>query len=125
MLIGLLLASSALGVAALLPPSLAVEWLGVILAIVAAIYVGFALVDARPRQVATELAFAGVTILLTLAGLWWQPWVLVPGYFLHGVWDMLHYWRRPIINTRLPWWYAFFCLTFDWPIAAYVLWRWV
>ena len=121
---GLLLVTPTLAFAVLLPDALALEWLAVVLAVVAAIYVGFALRDARPKPLMIELVFAGITLSLVLAGLWWHPWMLALGYFLHGVWDLLHTGRRRVIDTQLPWWYALFCIAFDWPVAAFMMWRW-
>ncbi|WP_425147310.1 DUF6010 family protein [Deinococcus sp.] len=122
--VGLLLAALTLALAGLLPSASALEWLTVVLAVVAAVYVGFGLQDTRRAVVVTEIAYAVFTLGLALGGLWVAPWLLALGYLLHGGWDMLHFWRRPVIGTRLPWWYAAFCLTYDWPVAAYSLWRW-
>lgn len=123
-LMGLFLALPTLGLAAMLPQDRALEWLAIVLGIVAAIYVGFALVDARPSSVRIEVAFAALTVLLALGGLWITPLLMAFGYALHGVWDVLHFWRRPVVSTRVPWWYTAFCLTFDLPVAAYLWWRW-
>lgn len=103
-MIGLLLALATLGLAALLPAHQALEWLAVVLALVAAVYVGFALVDTRPLALRIEVAFAAVTVMLALGGLWHAPLLMALAYLLHGAWDMLHFWRRPIVPTRVPWW---------------------
>jgi hypothetical protein len=122
--VGLLLAAPSLTLAALLPGGRALEWLTIILAVVAAVYVGFGIQDARRAVQITEIGYAAFTLARALGGLWVSPRLLALGYLLHGGWDMLRFWRRPVIATRMPWWYAVFCLTFDWPVAAYILWRW-
>ncbi|MGB9473832.1 MAG: DUF6010 family protein [Candidatus Udaeobacter sp.] len=55
------------------------------------------------------------------------PVVLIMGYFLHGVWDVLHEMHAhggPDLfgvqqPTKIPLAYGAFCVAYDWSIAAY------
>lgn len=85
------------------------------LAIVAAIYVGFALADGRSRIMATEIGVAALFSAAALCGLLISRWVVVGAYLLHGFWDFAHH-RR--IETAMPRWYIPFCALFDWLFAA-------
>ena len=75
---GLYLAASIILLAAALPPQLALDWFAIVLAVVAAIRLGFAFVDGRKRGLTVEVAFAG----LALAELWFTPLLLTVGYVL-------------------------------------------
>ncbi len=59
------------------------------------------------------------------------PVVLIAGYALHGGWDLLHE-VQPHMHvdvfggreaTKIPLAYGAFCITFDWAVAAYFVYR--
>ncbi len=89
------------------------------LLIISSIYIGFAVNDGRPREVAIEivafLAFVGVSLL----GLWGSPYWTIGGYIAHGVWDLLHHERG--IQTVVVRWYPPVCVLYDWIFAAVLL----
>jgi hypothetical protein len=94
---------------------------GVMLAIVAAIYIGFALAERSGPNLAIELAFATAIVVIVFVGLGASRYWIAGGLAAHGVWDLLHHHRHPVIGTReLPRWYPPACLVFDFPIAAFV-----
>jgi uncharacterized protein DUF6010 len=80
-------------------------------------------------QRAWRLETAGV-ILFSVFGILGLrfPVALIVGYFLHGVWDIVHeihaHGGMRLVGaqefTELPLAYAAFCAAFDWCIAAYV-----
>ncbi len=82
---------------------------------IAAVEVGFGLVDGRTLPVVAETA-AGAATLVAAARLpaRHRPLLLVA----HAAWDALHHPRG--ITTRMPWWYPAMCAGFDLAYAAAV-----
>src|SRR6185437_8959723 len=72
---------------------LALRWLdqatvqSLLLAMIAAVYIGFAVADGRPRVIAVETTIAGAFVLLAAAGVAGSAWLLVLGYTAHGLKD--------------------------------------
>ena len=119
LLIGVALAGLTYGVAGVLPGEVRLPLHAVLLAGIAAVYVGFALSVGRPRflvlQITGALAFGAAAV----AGLTVHPNILAAGYGLHGVWDLLHH-RSEIPGRQVPW-YIPLCLAYDWGVAGYLL----
>lgn len=92
----------------------------VLLAAIAAVYVGFALTDGRLRLVFLETGAAVGFLALVLVGLVGSPMLLALGFMLHGFWDLMHHPKRGI-ETRLPEWYPPFCAAYDFVHAAFFL----
>lgn len=94
----------------------------VLVGMIGAVYIGFALADGRPRAVVIELlvgwAFGGAA----LAGLLWSPVAIVAALFAHGFWDLLH--RRPGALAATPRWYVPFCAVYDFLAAAGLAFLW-
>jgi len=96
------------------------------LIMIAAFYLVFAsyvgAVAARRLEVAVVIAFAAVA----LAGVR-LPLILIIGYSLHGVWDLIHELQahgvysvfQPGQLTPVPLAYGFFCAAFDFSMAVY------
>ena len=61
----------------------------------------------------------GSVRLLVLAGLLQSPAILAMGYFLHGLWDLVHHPRY--LRSPGPWWYKPLCLAYDWVIALVIV----
>lgn len=97
---GLLFAGAAMGFLALIPERDALRLLAVLLAFIAAVYLGFAILDGRPAVIAIEsIGAAGFAALAVLA-LWLaEPLFLAVGYLGHGVWDVIHHPRG--VDTRM------------------------
>ena len=108
---GLVLALVTLGFASLLPAAMAFDFFTVLLAIIAAIYVGFAIADGRSTIKWAEISTAVLFIIMALLGLWVSPWILIAGYLAHGLWDWLHHARH--IQTEVQAWYPPFCAVYD------------
>ncbi len=117
---GVILAAATLVIPILLEDRAAFGFLAILLAMIAAVYLGFALADGRARTFAIECAgivlFAGVA---TIALVTEEPVVLALGYFGHGLWDAVHHRRG--LDTAMPWWYVPACLGYDAVIGVYVL----
>ena len=92
----------------------------VALAIIGAIYLGFAFADGRIGIIVLELAVGTMFVVLGLLGLWQAPVFIAVGLVLHAIWDLLH--RPRGVTTKLPSWYPPFCAAFDFVFAgAFIL----
>ena len=85
---------------------------------IAAIYVGFAVADGRRRVIAAETAVATVFIVIAAVAITGSPWLLVAGFFGHGLKDLWQHRRQFVRNTR---WWPPFCLVVDWVVAAAIV----
>ncbi len=88
----------------------------VALAVIGAIYLGFALSDGRLPIVILELSVGTAFVVLALLGLWQAPVFVAVGLILHGFWDLAH--RPRGITTKLPAWYPPFCAAYDFVFAG-------
>jgi hypothetical protein len=86
-----------------------------LLSLIAAVYIGFAVADGRPRVIAVESVVAAVFVVLAAAGVTATVWLLVAGYAGHGLKDFWQHRRQYVANTR---WWPPFCATVDWLVAA-------
>jgi hypothetical protein len=87
------------------------------LALIAAVYIGFAVADGRGTVIAVESAVAGVFVVVAAAAVTGSPWLLVVGLFGHGLKDLWQHRRQYVANTR---WWPPFCLVVDWVVAALI-----
>jgi hypothetical protein len=85
------------------------------IALIAAIYIGFAVADGRAKVLAVEAAVAGAFVVLAAAGVSGSAWLLVIGYAGHGGKDAWQERRHYVANTR---WWPPFCATVDFLVAA-------
>jgi hypothetical protein len=88
------------------------------LALIAAVYIGFAVADGRPTVIAVEAGIAGVFVVVAAAGVTGPAWLLVAGLAGHGVKDLWQHRRHFVANTR---WWPPFCLVVDWVAAAILI----
>jgi hypothetical protein len=94
---------------------------GITLAIIAAIYIGFALAERDAGNLLIEVVFAIAIIAVVFVGLEHSRYWLAGGLAAHGVWDLLHHHSRPVLGTReVPRWYPPACLVYDFPLAIFV-----
>jgi len=91
----------------------------VALALIAAIYLGFALMDGRISIAILEWSVGTVFVVLALLGLWQAPVLMAVGLILHGCWDIAH--RPRGVTTKLPAWYPPFCAAYDFVFAGVFL----
>ena len=85
------------------------------LALIAAVYIGFAVADGRPTVLAVEAAVAAVFVVVAAAGVTGPAWLLVAGLAGHGFKDLWQHRSHFVANTR---WWPPFCLVVDWVVAA-------
>lgn len=120
--IGVALALLTAGILYTLPAAAGKALLAVILAVTAGVYIGIGLMVNDLFLTILETAAAVFFASLALLGLKFSPFILALGYFLHGLWDVVHHPRY--LRSPGPWWYQPLCLTYDWMVAVVILARW-
>ena len=85
------------------------------LALIAAVYIGLAVADGRPKVIAVEVTVAAVFVIVGAAGVTGSAWLLVLGFVGHGVKDLWQHRSHYVANTR---WWPPFCLVIDFVAAA-------
>jgi hypothetical protein len=88
---------------------------GLSLALIAAVYIGFAVADGRPAVIAVEAAIAAVFVVVAAVGVTGPAWLLAAGLAGHGVKDLWQHRHQFVANTR---WWPPFCMVVDWVVAA-------
>lgn len=82
-----------------------------LMAMIGAIYVGFAVSDGRPRAIVIECVGAVGFAAAAICGLLVSPWFIVGALAAHACWDVLHHhrgwWASP------PRWYIPYCAVYD------------
>jgi hypothetical protein len=125
--IGLMAAAGAIFVVRkFLAPKAEQIFYAMFLIMIAAFYLAFAAYfgawEAWRMETAAVLAFVAIGVLGARL-----PFVLIVGYSLHGLWDLLHELQahgaysafEPGRLTAIPLAYGIFCAAFDFSIAAY------
>ncbi len=117
--LGLGLAVPTMLVLAILPQDWAWQAIAVLLAVIAAIYIGFAINDGRRNILIIEISIATVFLGLVFGGLWLSPIFLIVGYFAHGLWDLAHHPKG--VQTTIQSWYPPACLIYDWALGLFMV----
>ncbi len=87
------------------------------LAVIAAVYIGFAVADGRLIVLAVESGVARIFVIVAAAAITGTPWLLVVGLAGHGLKDLWQHRRQFVANTR---WWPPFCCVVDWAVAAII-----
>jgi hypothetical protein len=87
------------------------------LVLIAAVYVGFAVADGRPKVIAVESGVTLAFVVVAAAAVTGSPWLLVAGLVGHGLKDLWQHRSHFVANTR---WWPPFCLVVDWVVAAII-----
>jgi hypothetical protein len=87
------------------------------LAVIAAVYIGFAVADGRGTVLAVEVGVASGFIIIAAAAITGTPWLLVVGLAGHGLKDLWQHRTHFVANTR---WWPPFCLVVDFVVAAII-----
>ena len=102
---------------------LALRWLdqdivwAVPLAMIASIYVGFAVADGRTNVIAVEIGVASVFVALSFVAISASPWWAVVGLVGHGLKDLWQHRTHFVSTTR---WWPPFCMMVDFVAAAII-----
>src|SRR5690348_3855367 len=84
------------------------------LALIAAVYIGFAVADGRPRIIAVETGVAAAFVVVAAVAVTGSAWVIVAGLGGHGCKDLWQHRTGFVANTR---WWPPFCATVDFVAA--------
>ncbi|MCW2742404.1 MAG: hypothetical protein JWR45_2826 [Blastococcus sp.] len=87
------------------------------LAVIAAIYIGFAVADGRPQIIAVEIGVAAAFVVVAAAAVTGSAWLLVAGLAGHGLKDLWQHRTGFVANTR---WWPPFCATVDFVAATII-----
>jgi hypothetical protein len=87
------------------------------LAVIAAVYVGFAVADGRPEVLAVEVAVTCAFVAVAAAAVPALPWLVVAGLVGHGLKDLWQHRTHFVRNTR---WWPPFCAVVDVVAAALI-----
>jgi hypothetical protein len=88
------------------------------LAVIASVYVGFAVADGRPKVIAVETTVAFTFVLIAAVAVTGTPWLLVAGLAGHGAKDAWQHRHQFVANTR---WWPPFCMVVDFVVAAIIV----
>jgi hypothetical protein len=88
------------------------------ISLIAAIYIGFAVADGRPKVLAVEVAVASTFVLIAAVAVTATAWLLVLGYAGHGLKDYWQHRSQYVVNTR---WWPPFCAAVDWLVALVLI----
>jgi hypothetical protein len=87
------------------------------LVLIAAVYIGFAVADGRPKVIAVETVVASLFVLVAGVGVTGSAWLLVAGLAGHGVKDVWQHRTGFVATTR---WWPPFCAVVDVVAAALI-----
>ena len=87
-------------------------------AVIAAIYIGFAVADGRPKVIAVESGVAMGFVILAAVAVTGTPWLLVAALAGHGLKDLWQHHTHFVSTTR---WWPPFCMTVDFVVAAIIV----
>jgi len=124
-----LLTGFAVGTVSLLPhvflaPEASLGFAAVLIALIAGIYFGFAVVNGSPRDQMIELGVTSVFAVAGLLGLLYWPLLLPAAYFAHALWDFAHHNRSGLSLVSIPQWYVPWCVVIDVIVGAGLLVAW-
>ena len=87
------------------------------LAVIASVYIGFAVADGRVRIIVVECGVAMAFVVVAAAGITGSAWLLALGLAAHGVKDAWQQRSRYVSGTR---WWPPFCAAVDWVVALII-----
>ncbi len=120
--IGIILAAVTIAITLMLTKANALQYLTAWLIGIAAVYIGFTFSNAgRKQDIVIEMANIAMYIGLLLLSMWITPYFIVAGYFWHGIWDAIHHKKINLIQTKVPEWYIYGCILYDWVIGFFIL----
>jgi hypothetical protein len=87
------------------------------LPLIAAVYIGLAVADGRPRVIAVEVGVASVFVVVAALGVTGSLWLIVGGLAGHGLKDVWQQRTQFVANTR---WWPPFCAAVDFVAATLI-----
>jgi hypothetical protein len=83
--------------------------------LIAAVYIGFAVGDGRPKVIAVEVIVASVFVVLAMIAVTETAWLLVIAFVGHGLKDLWQHRSHFVANTH---WWPPFCAAVDGLVAV-------
>jgi ABC-type antimicrobial peptide transport system permease subunit len=109
---------------AFLPAQASLGFAAILIALIAGIYFGFAVINGSGRDQFVEFNIAGLFALSGLLGLVIWPILLPLAYFGHALWDLAHHNRARFQLVEIPRWYIPWCVVIDIIVGAGLLVTW-
>lgn len=120
--LGAIVAAVTIAVVLLFSKPHAFVFLALVMSSIAAVYLGFTFSDmGRKKDVVIEIANVIAYLALVPLSLWFTPYFLAAGYLWHGIWDAIHHRKLRLIHTKVPEWYIYACMFYDWIIGVFIL----
>ena len=88
------------------------------LALIASVYVGFAVADGRVRIIVVECVVAMAFAVVATVGITGSAWLLAIGFAAHGVKYAWQQRSQYVSGTR---WWPPFCAAIDWVVASVIV----
>ncbi|MTI22977.1 hypothetical protein E1176_18245 [Fulvivirga sp. RKSG066] len=118
MIWGLMLTVITITLSYFLPYEMVIELFAFAMVLIGSVYFGFAFKEDSRKIKIIELVSASGFVLTGILGLWINPWLIVAGLFMHGIWDLLHHNGKYL--TKIPAWYIPLCVIYDWMAGGYL-----
>ena len=120
--IGVILVAITIAITLMLPKAVGLQFLMVLLMGIAGVYLGFTFSNTgRKQDIVIEIGNVAMYVVLMLLSLSITPYFLVAGYFWHGLWDAIHHKKINLIQIKVPEWYIYGCVLYDWVIGFFIL----
>lgn len=84
-------------------------------AVIAAVYIGFAVADGRTKVLVVEISVAAAFVVLAATAVTGTAWIVVAALVAHGLKDLWQHRTQFVRNTR---WWPPFCAAVDFVAAA-------
>jgi len=101
-----------------LPEQASLAFAALLIALIAGIYFGFAVVNGSARDQFVEFNVTGLFAVTALVGLLALPILLPLAYFGHALWDLAHHNKSRLSLVAIPQWYVPWCVVIDVIIGA-------
>jgi 4-amino-4-deoxy-L-arabinose transferase-like glycosyltransferase len=110
---------------AFLSPQASLGYAAIVIALIAGIYFGFAVMNGSERDQFVEFNITGLFAVAGLLGLLLWPILLPLAYFAHALWDFAHHNRLRLPLVNIPAWYVPWCVIIDVIVGVglLVIWR--
>ncbi len=110
---------------ALLPREASLGLAAVLIALIAGIYFGFAVINGSGRDQMIEFNVTSLFAVAGLLGMLYWPLLLPIAYLAHAGWDLAHHNRARLSLVEIQSWYVPWCVVIDVIVGAglLVLWR--
>lgn len=109
---------------AFLPRDASLGLAAVLIALIAGIYFGFAVVNGSGRDQLVEFSVTSIFAVAGLLGMLYWPLMLPVAYLAHAGWDLAHHNRARLALVAIPSWYVPWCVAVDAIVGAGLLALW-